>query len=188
MITRFPTFKSTQYNNITNISSYVSNFHLFLSSRVVEWLDEFHPGSFRQAQVSFSTRIPTAFPIGDSMSMSTTVSLYNTTPLLKHLVKEVLHKDGCDRNLTSVKEEDENAPKPDVRLFDIIWLVHYSSVKMFSLYSKLKPFLYLCSHGNTVFRIYFFDILSLLTGNKMSLFNTHCFTGCTNIHIRKVYL
>ncbi|XP_035791967.1 dmX-like protein 2 isoform X1 [Anopheles albimanus] len=45
---------------------------------VVEWLDEYHPGSFRQAQVSFSTRIPSAFPLGDAMSMSTTVALYNT--------------------------------------------------------------------------------------------------------------
>ncbi|XP_072393099.1 dmX-like protein 2 isoform X3 [Diabrotica undecimpunctata] len=84
---------------------------------VVEWLDEFHPGSFRQAQVSFSTRIPSAFPLGDSMSMSTTVSLYNTTPLLKHLVKDAIHKDVIyDRNLTSVKEEDENKSQKDVLL------------------------------------------------------------------------
>ncbi|XP_050512358.1 dmX-like protein 1 isoform X2 [Diabrotica virgifera virgifera] len=82
---------------------------------VVEWLDEFHPGSFRQAQVSFSTRIPSAFPLGDSMSMSTTVSLYNTTPLLKHLVKDAIHKDVIyDRNLSSVKEEDENKSQKDV--------------------------------------------------------------------------
>lgn len=45
---------------------------------VIEWLDEYHPGSFRQAQVSFSTRIPSAFPLGDAMSMSTTVSLYSS--------------------------------------------------------------------------------------------------------------
>lgn len=45
---------------------------------VIEWLDDYYPGSFRQAQVSFSTRIPNAFPLGDSMSMSTMVSLYNT--------------------------------------------------------------------------------------------------------------
>lgn len=44
---------------------------------VVEWLDEYHPGSFRQAQVSFSTRIPNAFPLGDAMTMSTDVCLYN---------------------------------------------------------------------------------------------------------------
>lgn len=45
---------------------------------VIEWLDEYHPGAFRQAQVSFSTRIPSAFPLGDAMSMSTTVSLYSS--------------------------------------------------------------------------------------------------------------
>lgn len=77
---------------------------------VVEWLDEFHPGSFRQAQVSFSTRIPSAFPVGDSMSMSTTVSLYSTTPLLKHLVKDCINREINNRNLSSVKEEDENKP------------------------------------------------------------------------------
>ncbi|KAJ8957603.1 hypothetical protein NQ314_006529 [Rhamnusium bicolor] len=81
---------------------------------VVEWLDEFHPGSFRQAQVSFSTRIPSAFPLGDSMSMSTTVSLYNTTPLFKHLVKDALHRDFCNSNLASVKEEDENNSKAEI--------------------------------------------------------------------------
>lgn len=45
---------------------------------VIEWLDEYNPGAFRQASVSFSTRIPAAFPLGDAMSMSTTVSLYST--------------------------------------------------------------------------------------------------------------
>lgn len=44
---------------------------------VVEWMDEYHPGSFRQAQVSFCTRIPNAFPLGDAMTMSTDVCLYN---------------------------------------------------------------------------------------------------------------
>lgn len=82
--------------------------------RVVEWLDEFHPGSFRQAQVSFSTRIPSAFPVGDSMSMSTTVSLYSTTPLVKHLVKEAVNREYYNRNLSSVKEEDENKPELEV--------------------------------------------------------------------------
>ncbi|XP_045469484.1 dmX-like protein 2 isoform X5 [Harmonia axyridis] len=71
---------------------------------VIEWLDEYHPGSFRQAQVSFSTRIPQAFPIGDSMSMSTTVSLYHAAPLLKHLVKDCINKD----NLPIIKESNEN--------------------------------------------------------------------------------
>ncbi|XP_044259840.1 dmX-like protein 2 isoform X4 [Tribolium madens] len=79
---------------------------------VVEWLDEYHPGSFRQAQVSFSTRIPSAFPLGDSMSMSTTVSLYSAAPIIKHLVKDVVHRDGP--GLASVKEEDESNPNAEV--------------------------------------------------------------------------
>lgn len=52
---------------------------------VVEWLDEFHPGAFRQAQISFSTRIPSGFPLGDAMSMSTSVNLYNTGGNLLHI-------------------------------------------------------------------------------------------------------
>ncbi|XP_066993059.2 dmX-like protein 2 isoform X2 [Anabrus simplex] len=44
---------------------------------VADWLDEYHPGSFRQAQVSFATRIPNTFPLGDAMTMSTNVCLYN---------------------------------------------------------------------------------------------------------------
>jgi WD40 repeat protein len=80
---------------------------------VVEWLDEYHPGSFRQAQVSFSTRIPSAFPLGDSMSMSTTVSLYSAAPIIKHLVKDAGHRDGP--GLASVKEEDENNPHAEVQ-------------------------------------------------------------------------
>lgn len=73
---------------------------------VVEWLDEYHPGSFRQAQVSFSTRIPSAFPLGDSLSMSTTVSLYSTANSLRHVVKEVSKDSGT--GLACVPEEDEN--------------------------------------------------------------------------------
>ncbi|XP_043498193.1 dmX-like protein 2 isoform X6 [Polistes fuscatus] len=43
----------------------------------IEWLDEYHPGSFRQAQISFSTRIPNAFPLGDASTMSHNVSMYS---------------------------------------------------------------------------------------------------------------
>lgn len=79
---------------------------------MVEWLDEYHPGSFRQAQVSFSTRIPAAFPLGDSLSMSTTVSLYNTVNSIKHLVKECIR--DLSNNLAPVKEEDENNANTEV--------------------------------------------------------------------------
>lgn len=83
-------------------------------------MDEYHPGSFRQAQVSFSTRIPSAFPLGDSLSMSTTVSLYNTAMCIKHLVKEVIKEKDYSRNggasptLPVVKEEGEDKEELEV--------------------------------------------------------------------------
>ncbi|ELU10253.1 hypothetical protein CAPTEDRAFT_201231 [Capitella teleta] len=43
---------------------------------MVEWLDEPTPGCFRQAQVSFSSCIPSCFPLGDALSMSPHLLLY----------------------------------------------------------------------------------------------------------------
>ncbi|XP_019742626.1 dmX-like protein 1 isoform X1 [Hippocampus comes] len=42
----------------------------------VDWLDEYHPRMFRQAQVSFVSRIPVAFPAGDAISLSHSVVMY----------------------------------------------------------------------------------------------------------------
>lgn len=56
----------------------------------MEWLDEYHPGSFRQAQVSFSTRIPAAFPPGDATTMSTNVCLYHTGCQLQLTFRDVV--------------------------------------------------------------------------------------------------
>lgn len=99
---------------------------------VIEWLDEYHPGAFRQAQVSFSTRIPSAFPLGDAMSMSTTVSLYSSGINFMHFrdmvmkgapsaakSKDHLSKEQVDGDtgtpLPSVQEEqdaDDNDDEP----------------------------------------------------------------------------
>ncbi|XP_064608806.1 dmX-like protein 2 isoform X2 [Liolophura sinensis] len=43
---------------------------------LVDWLDEFTPFCFRQAQVSFSSRIPHAFPVPDSRSMAANLMMY----------------------------------------------------------------------------------------------------------------
>ena len=62
---------------------------------IVDFLDD-HPGSFRQAQVSFSARIPNALPLGDAMTMSPNLAIYNgTTPsFLKQLLKlELAHEE-----------------------------------------------------------------------------------------------
>lgn len=92
---------------------------------VIEYLDEYQPSSFRQAQVSFSTRIPSAFPLGDAMSMSTTVSLYSSAinflnfrdMVIKTVkgssnlsTKENISKenvDGSETQLPSVQEETQ---------------------------------------------------------------------------------
>ncbi|XP_040565654.1 dmX-like protein 2 isoform X5 [Lepeophtheirus salmonis] len=58
---------------------------------IADFLDEYTPGAFRQAQVSFSARIPCAIPLGDAMTMSSNVSMYNAnTLILKNIFTEVL--------------------------------------------------------------------------------------------------
>ncbi|XP_075155148.1 rabconnectin-3 alpha [Haematobia irritans] len=87
---------------------------------VVEWLDDYYPGSFRQAQVSFSTRIPNAFPLGDSMSMSTMVSLYNTGthPLIfREIANNVKSKDDdilSEEECISIKDESITEENEDI--------------------------------------------------------------------------
>ena len=44
--------------------------------RHVDWLDEFTPYSFRQAQVSFSSRLPHAFPVPDARCMEGVPLMY----------------------------------------------------------------------------------------------------------------
>ncbi|XP_052007916.1 dmX-like protein 2 isoform X1 [Xyrauchen texanus] len=45
----------------------------------VKYLDEFIPGIFRQVQISFSSRIPVAFPTGDANSLSKNIMMYACT-------------------------------------------------------------------------------------------------------------
>ncbi|XP_062944784.1 dmX-like protein 2 isoform X8 [Cynocephalus volans] len=42
----------------------------------IKYLDEYNPGIFRQVQVSFSSRIPVAFPSGDASSLSKNIVMY----------------------------------------------------------------------------------------------------------------
>nr|XP_042903510.1 dmX-like protein 2 [Parasteatoda tepidariorum] len=44
---------------------------------LVDWLDEYNPGSFRQAQVSFASRIPNAIPLSDAATMSHHMYMYS---------------------------------------------------------------------------------------------------------------
>ncbi|XP_068622766.1 dmX-like protein 2 [Battus philenor] len=89
---------------------------------VCEWLDEVQAGAIRQAQVSFSARIPSAFPLGDATTMCTPAALYHAAaqPLhVRHRTKPVAPgpqpPEPVTTPLASVQEEkDENEwPQPD---------------------------------------------------------------------------
>lgn len=71
----------------------------------------FISGSFRQAQVSFSTRIPNAVPLGDAYSMSIDISLYNTGNSVMHFRDMVLKsaKSFKDSNPKMNNEDGENS-------------------------------------------------------------------------------
>ena len=59
---------------------------------MVDWLDEYTPGSFRQSQVSFSSRLPNAVPLGDASTLSTHLALFNPFHILD--LRHLLHLDG----------------------------------------------------------------------------------------------
>ena len=76
---------------------------------VADFLDEYQPGEFRQAQVSFSSRIPNAIPIGDASTMSSNISVFNPLNILNlnDLIKESIE------NENEVKEEGEEEVDDD---------------------------------------------------------------------------
>ncbi|XP_066885969.1 dmX-like protein 2 isoform X4 [Kogia breviceps] len=59
----------------------------------VKYLDEYNPGIFRQVQVSFSSRIPVAFPSGDASSLSKNIMMYACITATKDSHHTVLHQD-----------------------------------------------------------------------------------------------
>ncbi|XP_045511959.1 dmX-like protein 2 isoform X5 [Pieris brassicae] len=85
---------------------------------VCEWLDELQAGAIRQAQVSFSARIPSAFPLGDATTMCTPAALYHAAaqPLyVRHRTKPVntgQQPETVTTPLASVQEEKEENEWP----------------------------------------------------------------------------
>ena len=81
----------------------------------IEWLDEYHPGSFRQAQISFSTRIPNAFPLGDASTMSHNVSMYSHNtggPLLN--IREVAKSSNVGKPTDAAESAGVATPLPSL--------------------------------------------------------------------------
>ncbi|XP_025246365.1 dmX-like protein 2 isoform X3 [Theropithecus gelada] len=60
----------------------------------VKYLDEYNPGIFRQVQVSFSSRIPVAFPSGDASSLSKNIMMYACINATKDSDHTLLHQEG----------------------------------------------------------------------------------------------
>ncbi|KAM6201363.1 dmX-like protein 2 isoform 5-T5 [Rhynchocyon petersi] len=59
----------------------------------VKYLDEYNPGIFRQVQVSFSSRIPVAFPSGDASSLSKNIMMYACISAMKDSHHTPLHQE-----------------------------------------------------------------------------------------------
>uniref|UniRef100_A0A8C0PII8 RAVE complex protein Rav1 C-terminal domain-containing protein n=1 Tax=Canis lupus familiaris TaxID=9615 RepID=A0A8C0PII8_CANLF len=59
----------------------------------VKYLDEYNPGIFRQVQVSFSSRIPVAFPSGDASSLSKNIMMYACINATKDTPHTPLHQE-----------------------------------------------------------------------------------------------
>lgn len=67
---------------------------------LVDWLDEYMPGSYRQAQVSFHAKLPNSVPVGDAMSLTSSVSLYIEPVKLNN-------SQSNDPNDSGLTEDDE---------------------------------------------------------------------------------
>nr|XP_006818127.1 PREDICTED: Dmx-like 2 [Saccoglossus kowalevskii] len=61
---------------------------------LVEYLDEYLPSCFRQAQISFSCRIPMAFPTGDATTMCDSLILYRNGIIQESKMAQKLSESG----------------------------------------------------------------------------------------------
>nr|XP_057944356.1 dmX-like protein 2 isoform X4 [Doryrhamphus excisus] len=89
----------------------------------VKYLDEFNQGIFRQVQVSFSSRIPVAFPTGDANSLSKNILMYACTLTEREssragehgqLVQHVSHSASASAGLSSPVLASSSNPKPGI--------------------------------------------------------------------------
>ncbi|KAJ7398248.1 dmX-like protein 2 [Pitangus sulphuratus] len=77
----------------------------------VKYLDEYNPGIFRQVQVSFSSRIPVAFPSGDASSLSKNIMMYACPIFVKDTSSAAQQKtmDFPDNSLASKSFAQDSA-------------------------------------------------------------------------------
>ncbi|XP_053330080.1 dmX-like protein 1 isoform X2 [Spea bombifrons] len=68
----------------------------------VDWLDEYQPGMFRQVQVSFSCRIPVAFPTGDANSLCRSIVMYASNKNVDLAIQQGKQKPSSMAHSTSM--------------------------------------------------------------------------------------
>ncbi|XP_025052803.1 dmX-like protein 2 isoform X8 [Alligator sinensis] len=78
----------------------------------VKYLDEYNPGIFRQVQVSFSSRIPVAFPSGDASSLSKNIMMYACPTTAKDINNTAHQKTISIPNKTLEVNEPSSAQDP----------------------------------------------------------------------------
>ncbi|XP_074090781.1 dmX-like protein 2 [Macrotis lagotis] len=71
----------------------------------VKYLDEYNPGIFRQVQVSFSSRIPVAFPSGDASSLSKNIMMYAAKDMTNTLWQQEKSTDDVLGSQTSSRHD-----------------------------------------------------------------------------------
>ncbi|XP_069480909.1 dmX-like protein 2 isoform X2 [Ambystoma mexicanum] len=83
----------------------------------VKHLDEYNPGIFRQVQVSFSARIPVAFPSGDASSLSKNILMYAGSSVQEDSATSIVSRSPIDKTLsTSKNPSDVTIVSPSVMM------------------------------------------------------------------------
>lgn len=102
---------------------------------VVDWLDEFMPNSYRQAQVSFHAKLPNTIPIGDAVSLTNSIFLYTDTEPIRNTSANPTLSNNANRrksrkslttsgmNGDSEEQRVHNLPQPSLFAAGVVYMV-----------------------------------------------------------------
>ncbi|XP_075431786.1 dmX-like protein 2 isoform X3 [Ascaphus truei] len=82
----------------------------------VNYLDEYNPGIFRQVKVSFSSRIPVAFPLGDASSLSKNIMMYACTTSTNDTAFALLPQEKLASSIPTLNSLSSAKDLPDVNV------------------------------------------------------------------------
>ncbi|XP_064151285.1 dmX-like protein 2 isoform X10 [Loxodonta africana] len=82
----------------------------------VKYLDEYNPGIFRQVQVSFSSRIPVAFPSGDASSLSKNIMMYACINATKDSHHTLLYQEMMAVGSPHMSQPHSRAHSPNMNI------------------------------------------------------------------------